>query len=186
MALSNEETLLKNAKHAYERGRLRAAWPALLPVGILVIISLALGAYTAGTLVMGALLAMAMVGASWRGQSLGRGARTGAFVGLVPFGAGLSVTKLGHCCLGAVCYDLCLPLCVGGGLAAGALIAWRTATLDTERLPTFAAQVTTASLVGGLGCLCVGLVGLLGLAGGMAVFGLPTAAWLAVSQGRRT
>jgi hypothetical protein len=161
---SNEE-LLAIARRAYERGRtakaLRTAALAL-PMALL---SLDCCAKHEATLLLAALLAALSGALTFRGGAMGRGVVPGFVAGAVP----LLVPLFACSACAAVGGPLAFAPCVVGGLASGAIIAHYAAREGEERGAFVVAAGTVAALAGSLGCVLVGLGGLVAMGAGLAL-----------------
>ena len=166
---------LTRARRAYERGRFVYATKRTLPLVIMLLCALFLGARVQSSLVFGLLGLFVVWLFSWRGQALGRSVVPGVLSGLVPLGLALGAQAYGHVCTGNGCMSLCMPACSLGGVVAGGLIAWG-ARAATERATFIAGAGGLALLVGSLGCSCVGYGGVLGLVAGLVATLVPSAA----------
>jgi hypothetical protein len=165
-----ELALEARARRAYERGRVRAALPTAALAVPMTVLSLLLCGREAATLVCGTLLAAALVGALWRGQEVSRGARVGLLAGAGPFALPLALQCTTHACVGGTC--LLFPgVCIAGGILAGLAVA----APALRRVPAPASwgyvlpALVVAGLAGSLGCVMAGTVGVVGMAGGMAL-----------------
>lgn len=161
---------------AYERRRvllaLRGAWPVMLVVPL----GLATRGASTKVLVVGALLALALVIVRFVGGAVARAAGPGVTAGLVPLVVPALVMERGHAC--AACglgeaYWHCMLACAASGLGAGVLVGlWAAGRAAPRRTALVAAGLAT--LVGGLGCSLTGAAGLGGIALG-ALVGVPGA-----------
>jgi hypothetical protein len=167
MALS-ETALRARARRAYERGRLQAAlWPAALLVPV-VAWSWTWCRYPALAAICGtALVALTIV---FRGRGLvwARGVGPGLAAALPPLFLPFLMREASQVCVGEMCCSLCLIGCVGGGLAAGAFIGRRAASIGAGRGAFLAAAGTLALLAGAPACAFAGIAGLTGLLLGFA------------------
>jgi hypothetical protein len=122
---------------------------------------------------MGAVLFVVATAFSWRGGPIAKGVVPGFIAGAVPLLLPLSLRSAGVVCVGGSCVSICLLACFGGGIVAGAAIAFVAARLGEGQRPFFAAASTIAGLTGGLGCVLAGFGGIVGLAAGAAVAATP-------------
>jgi hypothetical protein len=165
-------SLKLRARRAYELGRLRRALAWSIPTLLLAAVVVALVHEVSLPLLLGLALYLASVVLLWWGRSPGRSVLPGVVYGLLPL-AGAVIAKLhGHMCMGATCYGMCVPLCVGGGAVAGLLVARLAARSETPA-PVFLSAASTALLTGAIGGSCVGLHGLVGMALGIGAGVLP-------------
>jgi hypothetical protein len=169
---TTESRLVRRARRAYEWGRLRqalgtAAWVAPMA---------ALSAITCGhpwtTVSVGLVLSLLVTLLLWRGGDLGRGVRPGLLAGLAPLL--LPAAACGHACIGGVC--VLLPaVCVIGGTLCGLVVAAFTFGTLPRRPLVLSSAFAVAGLVGAMGCLLLGLSGVVGMAAGMALGATPLA-----------
>jgi hypothetical protein len=171
--MATTDLLAARARRAYELGRLRQALrlapAALFAAGL----ALACGRPAGLSCALGAALLLAVVGLSFRGQSAGRGVVPGLLAGVMPLALPLATRTLGFACFGHSCAALCLPACVAGGAAAGALVAWFAARERAGEASFIVAAATVAALAGCLGCTLAGVAGVLGLLAGTVLGGAP-------------
>lgn len=166
------ERIARRSRRAYELGRLRFALRVTAPFAAALAVGAAhVGSWLAVTL---ALLAFAvLVAGRSRGGAIGRGVQTGAVAGLVALFCPLVVTAMGHHCAGCAPttpMPICLAACAGGGVLAA---LWSGSRASGLRSIEVGATLATASLVGAVGCVVAGGFGLLGLAVGMVLGGVP-------------
>src|SRR5512147_2915525 len=170
MGLTDHDTagdpVLASALRAYERGRLRWALAAALPLLVLPVGSWLLSGRPILMCVIGALLFATAALLLWRGQGWARGLGLGVAAGLIPFILGHGTRMGGHVCTGALCMSICVGASVTGGVAAGLVVTSvvRRASLSVQAL---ASATGVAFLTGALGCGCVGVSAVMGLAVGL-------------------
>jgi hypothetical protein len=180
--ISRDIALRARARRAYERARWldggRTAWPVLA----LVPVALALHGRSAApaTAVAGALLAIALAVAGWRGGAWRRGALPGVAAGL-PLFLIPSVLMAGCTACGAACPREAMPwlTCFAGcGLAAllGGLVLAALARRDRAPLVYAASAALTAALTASMTCTIAGAAGLLGGIVGLAAGSAPAVA----------
>ena len=114
-----------------------------------------------------ALVALAIV-FRWRGQAWARGVGPGLAAGLPPLVVPFLMREASQVCVGEICCSLCLIGCVGGGLASGAFVGRRAASIGAGRAAFLAAAGTLALLAGAPACAFAGVAGLTGLLLGFA------------------
>jgi hypothetical protein len=119
-------------------------------------------------LVIAAVLYLASMFLVWWGRAPGRGVLPGIAYGLLPLSAGVIGKLHGHVCMGFACYGVCMPLCVGGGILAGLLIA-RVAARSENPLAIFFSAAATALFTGAIGSSCVGVHGVIGMGLGLGL-----------------
>jgi hypothetical protein len=164
--------LLERAKVAYERGRARraarVAWFVLPMVGI----SLGCCPQHDASLVAGALLLGLAAGFEWRGGPWGRAVRPGLLAGVVPLFLPLVAGSCGPGSDGCVRYGW--PVCVLSGLLAGAVVVRQALRQQSdERRPFLVAAGALAMAAGSLGCVLVGLAGVIAMAAGLVLVSVP-------------
>lgn len=169
MANVDLEALQARARSAYEHGRWRlgiqAAWPALVMAGICV----ALGGRPLATLVLGAILATVIAKATHYGREASRAVIPGLLTGALPLIAGLMACRVPHNCGVGLCVSWCAPLCLTAGGLAGLVLGVRVKRSPVARRPSLLVATSIAILAGSLGCLVVGLGGVVGMLLGLSV-----------------
>lgn len=168
MASIDLDTAQYRARRAYELARVQRAVVGFAPVLVVVAIAAILGVRPALVLALGGLLYVLGTVLLWRGQDLGRAVLPGVVAGLLPLSLALCAKHMGHACVGGACMTVCLPACCVGGVGAGLLMAWFGSRRQRSAWFWGLASAVTV-LTGALGCLCVGLAGVAGLAGGYAL-----------------
>jgi hypothetical protein len=165
---TESSNLRDRAKRAYEVGRFRhaAAWsiPTLLIGGMVALMVQEVSI----PLVLASMLYLASMFLLWWGRAPGRGVLPGIAYGLLPLSAGVIAKLHGHVCMGLACYGVCLPLCIGGGILAGLLIA-RVAARSENPVAVFFSAAATALFTGAIGSSCVGIHGVIGMGLGLAL-----------------
>ncbi|MBX7196504.1 MAG: hypothetical protein K1X94_30905 [Sandaracinaceae bacterium] len=172
------EPTLARARRAYELARLRRALVHALPsLALFVVLMLEGGARDTTGLVASLALYPTTVLALHLGQGAGAAALPALLFGLVPFVIVRVAESSGHVCLGEACVSWCLPACVIGGLAGGALVGAR-GRRERDRLGYALAAITLVVLEGAVGCRCAGHAGLAGIVlGTLAGTTVPWLAW---------
>jgi hypothetical protein len=169
MANVDLEALQAQARSAYERGRwrlgLQAAWPALVMAGLCV----ALGGQLFATLGLGVVLAAVIAKATHSGRGASRAVIPGLLAGALPLAVGLIACRVPHACVAGFCVSWCAPLCLGAGGLAGVILGARATRAPAERQPSMFVGMTVAVLTGSLGCLVVGLGGVVGMLVGVSL-----------------
>lgn len=161
----------RKARLAYELSRLRRALLGFAPMLGLVVIAVLLGHRATPTLVFGAGLFASGVILLWYGHDVKRAVLPGVAAGTVPLLLALCAKHL-HACVGGVCMSLCVPVCVLGGLIAGAIVA--AAGIRGRRGVAFWLAGSGMTLfTGAMGCACAGPWGIVGLIVGYVVGGAP-------------
>lgn len=168
----NEVWLKTRVRRAYEWGRVRYALAASVPTLLVAAMVAMLVRDVSWPLVVGALLYVASVVLLWFGRNPGRSVLPGVVYGLLPLTAGVLAKLHGHMCLGLNCYSTCLLYCVSGGVLAGLLVG-RLAAKTSTPAAVFASAAATSLLTGAIGSSCVGVHGIIGMAAGIALGGMP-------------
>ncbi|MEZ4426890.1 MAG: hypothetical protein R3A51_04255 [Nannocystaceae bacterium] len=173
MGPSEMTALRRRARAAYERGRLRLALPLALAGAAPALVALLTWDRpwtTAGCfLAVYALLAYCL----WRGGGASRGATSGLIAGSIPVLALAIIGPFGHFCgVGGVCMATCVPVCFGGGVAAGAFLAWRGLRAQQGAGFWIAAGLVGAATAA-MACVPVGLGATAGLVVGLALAAVP-------------
>ena len=158
-------------RRAYTRGRVRDAAPeALSGLGVGAVLLVA-GAASLHAVLIGGLLAGALVACGVARTSLLEGARWGLLGAAGPV---LSVLMMARGCssgMGLSCTELCMGLSVLVGLALG---AWGgVLAARSGRWTPLAGLLITASIAGSGGCIATGVGHALGLGLALAVAMLP-------------
>lgn len=160
-----QDTLKREARMAYELGRLRSSLRVLWFVLPITLVTLALCEIpSSGYLVFLALLATSIL-FCWRGQDYERGVYRGLFVGLAALAVPLSLHAAGLCCR----QNIETIVCVLSGIVAGAVIV-KMSFQDSELRKKFlysASPITV--LTASIGCLQFGVAAVLGLAAGVFI-----------------
>jgi hypothetical protein len=166
--------LERRARAAYERGRWRRAsldaWPVLVLAGL---------AFTFGSrpwivvMLTGMLLAAVVVmghhGRAWR-----RAIVPGLIAGSLPMVVGLSACHIPHACGGPACSAWCMPMVGAAALLGGLLVGRRTLRAPPpSRIAELLPAAVLASITGAMGCIAIGVGGLVGLAAGIALGTVP-------------
>ena len=165
------------ARRSYETARALRALPWAAFLGIFASLSMVLGTRPEAALLLAAAIAAFSWFSLWRGLSLGQAVLPGVLVGVIPFACAFAARSAGHVCTGTSCVSLCIPACSAGGVIAGLLIARssRTIASSRDRRLYIVGAGLCSTLVGALGCSCVGYSGVLGLALGTMVATVPAA-----------
>jgi hypothetical protein len=156
------ESLTQRARRAYELGRLRSAARVaayVAPVGALCVLTSPRQGECLCLLV--ALLAF-VIGMRWRDRRAAGNAEIGLIAGALPLAAGQMLALDPSLCGGPGC-------ALGASLVAvlaGIWIAWRLR--NAESLDGYLAVAGIALLAASVGCLALGVIGILGVAIGIA------------------
>ena len=169
------ERIEKRARFRYEMRRLwRAVW-GFAPVAAIVGPAALVAGRPSWTLAIGlAVFALGVV-LLWYGRDVKRAVLPGLAAGLVPLVFALCAPHLGHACVGDSCMNFCVPACtLGGGLAGLGVGVF--ARRHRQSVATVVAASFVALLTGAMGCACIGLAGVAGLAAGFALGLVPALA----------
>jgi hypothetical protein len=159
------------ARRAYELGRARGALLLATPLAVLAVLAGFLGHRPLEAALIGSVLYVTGLLFHWRGRDLGAAVLPGAAAGLVPLGVGLLIRAygcVGGCSTSIGCMAFCIPASAVAGAVAGFLVAG--ASIGRPGKTAFLVSGgTIAMLTGALGCACIGIGGLLGLAAGVSI-----------------
>lgn len=174
MADVDLEDLERRARTAYERGRWRRAcldaWPMLVLVGL----AFTFGSRPWSVAVLAVVLLAAVVVMGHHGRAWRRAITPGVVAGSLPLVVGLSACHIPHTCGGPSCTAWCMPMVGAAALLGGLLVARRVLRAQTpDRVAELLSAALLASLTGAMGCIAIGLGGMLGLAAGIAVGTVP-------------
>lgn len=152
------------ARRAYERGRVRFAVGRAAPALAFGLAALLLAGDRGIGLAVSVGLAIVSGGLVFVGGPSGRAVPAALLAGWVPFALPLLVR--GQVCpLGGSCEAWCVAACAAGGTLAGAWLGWRSSSQEGGAW-WLITGVVLASTAGALGCSCVGVPGLTGMAAG--------------------
>ncbi len=171
--------LARRARRAYERGRARAGLRRAVPFAALAALVGTTAPDIALTIALAATLAVAATAAYWRGGVLARASRAGLWAGLPPLMVPVVMRMLHHGCeaCGGPSLRLCIAVCTSmgilGGIAMGMLAAREQ---PHDRVRFVATAAVFAAWSGAVGCVFAGAAGLLGMAAGLLVGGVPLVA----------
>ncbi len=164
----NEALALAHA--AFERGRARLAARTLLFTVPVVALSTSCCARLSLHVALGLVLVAASAWLAWRGGVGARALPVGLAAGVVPMWlpalASASCSVTGGCAEG-------LPACIAGGLVAGALIAWRSGKVAEAKRDYVLAAGGIASLAGAMGCVVLGIGGVMAMLVALAALSGP-------------
>jgi hypothetical protein len=154
-------TLETRARSAAEWGRARmAARVGLVVVPFAAVSIAASGVIGAGVALGALLLVVAFLLRFWHRDGV-EAVRLGLTMGLVPLVAALLLRACGIDCAPMTRFSEAELVCVLAGVAAGAGVAVQAATGEAASVRTWAAATSVASLAAALGCVGLGLGGLL-------------------------
>jgi hypothetical protein len=164
----NDDALKKRARRAYEIGRLRRSWRAtwlIAPMALIVHPACSTASFTIGAAIVLTILSALF---SWRGEAYQKAVYPGLSAGFLAAVVPMLAQMAGLCGES----ELCALACGLGGIAAGAIVAYRARTLEVHRAQFVFGACALACIGGAMGCALAGLGGLTGMAVGLLV---PTA-----------
>jgi len=180
--MNPDDQLLKRVQSAYERGRLRRGLRAACLVAPMVLVSLDCCGKTSYTVALGVALTTLTVTLIWRGGIAGRAVVPGLVAGIaslvLPAVAGSSCGLLGE----GSSARYCLMACVLGGLASGAMVAYFASRVRVDKGAFVFVAGATAALAGSLGCVILGLGGIVSMVVGLTLVSVPAAMRTADAQ----
>lgn len=163
------DRLRDDARRAYERGRLRSAVLGVWPVVALASVCFALGMRPWILLGIAGVHAIVVATLLHRGRAAGRAVTTGWLAGSLPLVLLLLGCLVPHACAAGACVAWCLPGCLLASLVAGIVIVRRTRRRPEEAREAALAATLVAALTGGMGCMMLGLGGVLAILVGLSI-----------------
>lgn len=160
------EQLRSRGLRAYEFGRLRTAARAawwLVPAAIVCAFETGAGEMCG---CLGTLLLSAAIYLRWRNRQGAESVRIGLLAGALPLIVGLGVGRLAPGCAGATLFSLCTAVSVGVGLPSGVWLGVRAAG-GTAGASGWLLAAGISILAASLGCVGLGVAGILGAALGL-------------------
>jgi hypothetical protein len=176
MEWTDDTALRGRARRAYELGRLRRAARAAFGVAPMLALSLVVYQQALVTVLAGAALLLLAVGFGWWGQAPGRAVWPGLLAGSAPLVLPFALRASGYCCIGGVCWSVCMLGCIAGGAFAGAALGIASSAESEQRWQFLASATSLAAIAGVLGCALVGAAGITGMALAIVLSSLPLAA----------
>jgi hypothetical protein len=158
------ERLTKRARRAYELGRFCSAARVAAYVGPVGLLCFSMSPRKGECLCLLVTLLAFVVGMRWHGRRAGGNAEVGLLAGTLPLAAGQLLALDPTLCGGPACV-------VGASLVAvlaGVFIAWRLRH-SSESLDGYLAVAGIAALSASVGCIPLGLIGMLGVVLGIAL-----------------
>ena len=140
-----------------------------MPVALLIaaILGLRLHPHPHVMLVLGAAAFAGGAALLWFGREPSHAVLPGLLAGLLPLWLALCARQWGHVCTDAECIEMCLPVCVVGGVLAGFIVNWYGALRGrTIWFWVYASSMTLVTAA--VGATCAGYRGVLGVAAGYA------------------
>lgn len=161
------DAILQDATRAYERGRwLKGLRTAAIVVPMMLVSFGCCGNRSASCLIAAVLAALVTV-LTWRGGSVGRAVPPSLAGGI----AALAIPLLGCPACESFGIQGALPFvfCVLGGLTSGAIVVYYASREAQDKATFVFAGGAVAALAGSLGCVIVGLGGVVAMAVGLAL-----------------
>jgi hypothetical protein len=159
--------LLRRARGAFERGRLAKAARTSALVLPVTLVSFGCCGDRAASLGIAAALATLVFVLVWRGGAAGRGVVPGLVAGVVSLAIPLLVCPA--CAHAGGVAILPLVACIVGGVVSGAIVVGYATHEHEDRASFVVAAGAVAALAGSLGCVIVGLGGIVAMALGVAL-----------------
>ena len=173
----DQALLHRRMLRAYEVGRLRMALRILVWLLPLTIVCLTISHRPLVCAAVATALAVAAVALRWRDRAGVAQVKLGLLTGLVPLAVALGVGQLEALTgrgLG------CTPICVVSAAIAGLWLGMRVAE-QRRHVRAWFTVIVIASTTASLGCLNLGLSGMLGIALGIALASSVSVAWCRVT-----
>jgi len=167
-----QSEMLSRARSAYERGRWWKGVRASAFVVPLMLVSFGCCGRLVISTVIAVALAALVAGFVWRGGAAAKAVVPGYVAGIAPLAIPLVA------CPACATMHSAIAMCVAGGLASGAIVAFYGARERGDRGAFIVCAGAVAALSGSLGCLIMGLGGIVAMVCGIALitpFGLRTA-----------
>jgi len=161
MASPDLLALQRRLRFRYELSRARLALLGVVPVAVLVAVAATLAHRPESTLWFGAATVTAGATLLWYGREPQRAVLPGILAGIVPLALALCANNM-HACGPGGCSSWCVEACTAGGVIAGLSVA----IVGNQRRAGgwyWLSASSLALLTGGMGCMCVGFSGLIGL-----------------------
>jgi len=158
--------IARQARWAYELGRLWTASRVLLLVVPLLAVAKAVGRPPVLVFGLGAVVVLISLALASFHDRYARAVRIGVFAALPAFISTLLARELGLLPLAGTVLDPCLPASFVSGVLAGVLVSLR-AIEESQPLSFWIAAVIVTALLGTLGCSVAGSGGVLGLMAGV-------------------
>lgn len=168
--MARSDHALRRARFAYERAHVLSALRGLAIAGALIALAVALHPITPTTWLIAALVGATLTVLAWRGGAWRRGGFAGVLAGLPPLLAPTIVFALshgGHCPSCEMGPTLpCILACFGTSSLVGVFVG-HAAIRDRFRHRFAVSALSSAALVGLLGCSTTGLGGATGIVVGL-------------------
>jgi hypothetical protein len=164
--------LLARARRSYEAGRWRLARRTLLLSVPMAGLSLAYCRHLVVGAPLAAVLVIAAAVLAWRGGVAGRAAIPGLLAGIAPMLLPLTAC-VGCSVCGAAVEGVCFPVCILGGFVGGAVLWLTAARVQDGRREFLLVAGTIASIAGALGCVVLGVSGILAMVAALVASSAP-------------
>jgi hypothetical protein len=166
-AKDDERALFQRAERAYERGRFLAGLRAAAFVIPLMLVSFGCCGRPSVSVFIAAALAVLVTVLVWRGGALARGVAPGYAAGILPLAVPLVALPIFE--RSGLAGVVPLAACVAGGIASGAIVAFYASREEDDKPGFVLSCGSVATLAGSLGCVIVGLGGVLAMAVGLVL-----------------
>lgn len=171
--MDSTDRIERRARVRYEATRVRRAVVGFAPALLVVAIAALFGRRPPATVAFGVALFGLGAVLLWYGRDLKRAVLPGLAAGLVPLILVQCANHVGHDCMGDGCFMVCVPACTVGGIVAGLAVAG-IGGAHKGGAGFWLAASALALLTGAMGCVCVGVGGIAGLALGFGAGVVPT------------
>jgi hypothetical protein len=174
--------LRQSARRSYELGRVRLGarvGVAALLVGGAVI---GLGRPVAMSIALSASVGALVWLFAFRGGAAGRAVWPALVAGSAAMFFPVALGTAGCRMFGEQCMRFCVPMCIAGGAAMGAILALSARHEENDPREFLIAGAVIAALTASMGCSLAGVLGIAGMAFGTVAAGAPI--WLAARAAR--
>jgi hypothetical protein len=170
--------LRRQARRAYEWGRLRTAAAVAVVVVPLAALSAAETRSLQKSAVGGGLLLCMAIALRWRHRRGAEDATAGLQAGILPMAAALGLCRFAPACP----WGLSLGLCAAAALGGGAWLGLHAFGHEDAGLPRWATAVTVAVLTASLGCMALSAGVMMGVVVGLGLGGIFAGALVSRAQ----
>lgn len=165
--MRHSEERLDKMRSIYERSRLRRGLRTALFVLPMMAVSFGCCGNLRASIVIAVALALLVTSLVWRGGAIARAVVPGYAAGIVPLVVPLVACPA--CERMGISGSIPLAACVLGGLVSGAVVVYYASREREDRTAFVLAGGAVAALAGSLGCVIVGLGGVLAMTIGLAL-----------------
>jgi hypothetical protein len=174
--------LRETARRAYEMGRARHAAKVSAAALLIGAAAVGLGRPLGVTVALCATLAALVALTVFRGGAAGRAVWPALAAGTGAMFLPLAIRTAGCTLFGPECMRFCLPACVAGGAAMGAVLPLVARHEQKNAREFLVAGAAIAAVTAAVGCSLAGATGVIGMALGTVAVGAPV--WLAARPAR--